>query len=159
MKLLQVNHRVFEWIWICPAPDGTSRKVQRLYNLFSVCSLLILASTFVANLTFLYKHLSVDFEQSLYSLFTMLVMIMVFHSYIDALLQRDRINEIFIGFQNFYNTCKLNWTPIFFIHLSNYSQYFGSYENRRIRIYGQGRSTKPVDYKDLRNMCHLFRFI
>lgn len=106
IKPLATNRLVLTWLSICSATENTSKWKKCIYMTIGVMNVAFLVATEIPTVIFFCTNVTINFGESLYSLFqffgcgcTLLLMV-------NNYFLRQKINDIFKDLANIYENCK-----------------------------------------------------
>lgn len=106
MMPLETNRRILILFCLYPFDKNTRPHLKLLYTIFSLSIFLINVCALVSSTVFFFKFLSINLEESFYSLFQITGIFGVICLVINAYFSRNKILEIFNGLTDIYDACK-----------------------------------------------------
>lgn len=106
MKPLETNQRILILFCLYPFDKNMKLHLKLLYTIFALSIFLMNVCALVSNTVFFFKFLSINLEESFYSLFQISGIFGVICIVINAYFSRNKILEIFNGLTDIYDTCK-----------------------------------------------------
>lgn len=108
MKPLQLNRRVLTWLCGVPANELDTKKEKVQYIAFTLIVIMINSIAVISGATFIYRHISLDFELTLYSLYHTIGHFQVLYQSIATVLLRHKLDAIIQSLSTIYEKSMKN---------------------------------------------------
>lgn len=108
MKPLETNQRVLTWLCGYPPNESTGKSKRIAYIVFTVNVIIAMTLFVAAGANFIYRHISISLEESLFSLFHTLGAVSMLYQCVAIVVLRHELAAIFDGLSKIYNESEEN---------------------------------------------------
>lgn len=106
MKPLKASHTMLTWFCVFPPENSTSPEKKMLYNIFVVAIFVGNVCTFISSSFFFIEYVSIDLEESLYSLFQIVGSASILYLITVTYFLSRKIRILFEDLSRIYEKCK-----------------------------------------------------
>lgn len=106
MKPLETSQRVLTWLCGYPPDKSETKRMKIAYIAFTLSVITGHLLTLLAGAAFIYKHVSVNLEETLFSLFHTVGSLSMLYQSIGTIVLRRNLMTIFEGLSRIYSESK-----------------------------------------------------
>lgn len=106
MKPLECNYRALIWLCVNPNEKNVSRWLKAIRITFALSVFVANSCAVIASIAFFSTFVSIDLEESLYSLLQIAAYIFVVYASIATFVTRRKFHKIFKDLSEIYEKCK-----------------------------------------------------
>lgn len=106
MKLFQTNKLVMRWYSLYPPAEGTGRAKKLAYLAVSAVVFFINFAGMLSTSLFAFKHISIDFEESLYAILPAAALFKISYMSVVAYTIRPQIVGLIEKYSDYYKSCE-----------------------------------------------------